>query len=299
MAAPNLPNPERDSLIRADYEAGLSSPVLGRKWGCCPGAIRAAVRRAGGQSRTISESIRGRRFPHRSCTLNEAAFDDVLSNPVAAYFAGLLFADGCIGTKKGGQSTVSLGLSGDGDTLVYALRDFLGSSHKVRVEVPEGGYATQERKTSLAVASDRLVQALSHYGLTPRKSMTATVPDSMLFNRDWWRGVIDGDGWVAISAKGVPIIGVVGTRETCEAFMTFVRTITPSKARATPLNSIWQSKAGDSNAYRVALAVYANCQLALPRKLATAQEIIALGVGKGWPTDAQSKTRTGPKPRGN
>lgn len=64
------------------------------------------------------------------------------------------------------------------------------------------------------------------YGLTPNKSKTYAPGECQ--SRDFWRGYVDGDGWLSKSKGGLwyrP--GICGTENTCRAFITHIQTHMP------------------------------------------------------------------------
>ncbi len=244
--------------IPVSYTDGESSGSIAARLGVTPGTVFYFLRKAGTARRICS-------LRH---ALNEDAFVDAENHPEAAYFCGLLFADGNIGTRG---NAVSLELSGEDGTLVERFRVFLGTTRKTISRPPRDG---RPATTIIGVNSPKIVETLARYGVVPRKSLTAIPPVSMLLNRDWWRGVVDGDGHVEVTYLDRPGIGVSGTRETCEAFLAFARTITPTKAGTYPNNGIWMARLTAGPAYRVLKSLYENCIVALPRKQNKTQEIL-------------------------
>jgi hypothetical protein len=275
--------PEQEQQIRAEYESGDSTPTLAVRWGTIPCVVNSIIHR-GGTIRTRSQAQRGLVKPMpRRCSLDESAFDNAENDPIASYFVGLLFADGCI-SEDGYQKTINLTLKASDAELVYAYRNFIGSSHKVRISscTKNGKVST---RAAIGTRSDRMATALVRYGIVPRKSMTAIVPDCMMLNTDWWRGLLDGDGWVRIY-NAAARVGVCGTLQTCEAFGAYVKTITPTRATVRPAGPIFSFTVGHRHACRVAHALYQNCSISLKRKRDVALEMIAAGKKKGlFPAD--------------
>lgn len=132
-------------------------------------------------------------------------------------------------------------------------------------------------------AGDSAPKIAARCGITPRKSLTATVPDFLAMNRHWWRGVVDGDGWSYFGGDGAYRLGVCGTRQTCEAFLAFVRTITPTRVNVQPNATIWSTCLGFRHATRVAAVLYPDgVPIALARKADAARLAVARGRAQGW-----------------
>jgi hypothetical protein len=255
---------EEEAAIVREYVAGDRTAVIARRHACTLATVLNVVRRNGGKTRSLSEACRRH-------TLNEAAFDNAEQSEAASYFAGLLMADGCITNGN----VIALGLSGEDRVQVFALREFLGSSHAVTQEDRADHDPPGQVSYKLSVASDRLVAALLRYGLTPRKSMTARIGGGMEKNPWFFRGLVDGDGFVSIPpSSGCPTVGLVGSRVTVEQFAAFVRSLTPTRANVSKMGNIWTFRAAGRHAVRVARALYEGAAVALPRKQAIAERII-------------------------
>lgn len=247
------------------YTDGWSLSRIGRRFRVAKNVVGRALRRRRVQLRAHT----------RTYTLNEAAFDG--TSEEAAYFAGLLFADGCVSDR----GELSLSLSRDDGVMVERFREFLGSSHPIRV-IP-GAVPSHGEKHILKVRSARLVAALARLGIGPRKSAVATAPAVMRCNPAWWRGCIDGDGWVGLSRDRRPgrapaaILGFCGSRRAVEQFAEFVQLTSPGRPVACRPNGRsevnWYLRVHGRRAADVIRVLYTGSAIALPRKLAKAREV--------------------------
>jgi hypothetical protein len=140
------------------------------------------------------------------------------TNPVRAYVAGLLAADGNVLER---QRRVSLELSRRDRELVYFVRDELAPGFPVRERVRPNGVAT----AVLAITSTQLCEDLSRLGITPRKSLTLSWPRQHLgrvSSRLFLLGYFDGDGFITQSRNGryvYPRWGLLGTEMFLSAAM--------------------------------------------------------------------------------
>lgn len=141
-----------------------------------------------------------------------------LDEPVRAYVAGLLAADGNVLER---QRRVSLELSRRDRELVYFVRDELAPGFPVRERVRPDGIAT----AVLAITSTQLCEDLSRLGITPRKSLTLSWPEQHLgrvSSRLFLLGYFDGDGFITQSRSGryvYPRWGLLGTEMFLSAAM--------------------------------------------------------------------------------
>ena len=125
---------------------------------------------------------------------NAAAFDAPISNE-AAYFLGLLWADGCIEwCPSTSTHKVRLDLTEPEWHLLEAYKSFLCVEGHIRnVRTKEGNM----RQQSVYLGNKRLVRRLVEIGIEQNKSNRylghpAGIPDEV-FNH-WARGWLDGDG---------------------------------------------------------------------------------------------------------
>ncbi len=252
------------------YLSGQNVPKIAADLGLNTGNVTYTLIRNGVPRRRAADS-------NRRHSLDESVFDSVTSD--SAYWIGMLMADGNINdTRKGWQ--LRLTLSGEDGTHVASFREFLRSSHPLRKIQPHVmGRYTCRPATSLSISSSRLAQALSAYGVVPRKSLTAKVV-GLEGNRDFWRGVIDGDGSVGYRTGpyGVyALLELVGSLSLTSQFCSFVEAITGRKFnRHSHDNKIAQVTLTGRYALPVIRAIYADCGPALPRKKATADRLMAL-----------------------
>lgn len=117
----------------------------------------------------------------------------------AEYWAGFIMADGCVQHSGDDLPRLVVSLKRSDAGHLRKLRDFLQCENPVK-EYEQKSYVSKSGilKTSrLTVRSRQIVSDLLKMGITPRKSLTATAPPMVADSRDFWRGVIDGDGTVA------------------------------------------------------------------------------------------------------
>lgn len=147
------------------------------------------------------------------------------------------------------------------------LQQFLSSGHKLR-EAKDGTW-------QLHIRSNELCNRLGEYGIHPRKSCVAKVDDRLKDNRHFWRGLVDGDGWISWHKhRNTPIIGLCGSEDICRAFQTYLLSLANFQSTTKPRNkgSIYQYELGAKLARTAMCNLYKDCSIALDRKLALVQE---------------------------
>lgn len=244
---------------------------------------RAIAEKRGAKRVTVEKWLRMQNVPWRPrprrIPFDQAAFDNAETNPIAAYFVGLMMADGWITKRPGMQAYIGLSLSGiDGEHL-QDFRTFLGSGHKITHVAAKPSVLVAGRESMaqdayrFCISSDRLAGALAQYGVDENKTKTGElrkVDDSP----DAWRGVMCGDGWVSRDAKGIPICGIVGNRRIVEQFLLFVGRRMTTKAKSHRMHSIWAARFDRHAAVRVLRMLFWPGCMALARKRDAALAIL-------------------------
>jgi len=192
-----------DANIVSAYLAGGTCKSVGVQFDVCAQTVCNILARNGIRAKTDF-----RRPIH-----DEGAFDQI--TPESAYWIGFLLADGCVHYLRGKYPKVVLELGIEDWEHVEKFRQFIQTETQVRPS--HLGAAAR-----LEVTSERIVDTLRGYGVTERKSFTASVVPELRRNRDFWRGVVDGDGNLGYNiGNGCPHLGLVGTRAVVEAFKEF------------------------------------------------------------------------------
>lgn len=213
-------------------------------------AVRAAARVRLGPSK------------HRQKPFDEHVFD-VLTEE-SAYWIGFLMADGCISApieRPNRRLFLQLALK-DRDHL-DRFRAFLNASNDIGFGSHLDPAGNEKQHCFLAVTSNHLTETLMNYGVTPRKTATAKVCDTLANDRHFWRGVVDGDGCVYSLRK----FYVAGSKELMTQFVEFARPLEKNGSYwLRPQPGCVRVMANVAGAVAVLRALYTNCSIALPRK---------------------------------
>ena len=145
----------------------------------------------------------------------------------AAYYAGLLSADGCVKRSGKSQTCYMLELSSDDLSLVTGFRRFLNSNKRL--------YRSKRRSNDkihkvVSVHSSYIIENLKYWNLEPRKSRRNKIPDIIRDNpaliKAWVVGLIDGDGSIVeyTNRRGF-IICILASKEIVEYLSVFFSNI--------------------------------------------------------------------------
>jgi len=257
----NKLTPALELKVIAEYETGLTSREVGAMFGIDKKTVTNILRRHGKEPRKGGAG--------RTYSLNEAAFDIITD--VSAYWFGLLLADGGLAKRKGSYYVLKLSLADKDRCHVESFRDFLGSNQPVYTEVKD-----DHTLATLQVSSKRLCDTLRSMGMHPRKSFSADVLPIFVNNHHFWRGLIDGDGWV-IKTRPWPVIGLIGSKLCCRHFQDFAQSIYPNKGSIFTAGSMYRFTVQGMAAIHVIDRLYRKAPISLPRKQKNADYWLARG----------------------
>jgi hypothetical protein len=260
-----LSKDQRESVCHR-YIAGENSTKLSMTFGVSPSAICSLLKRRGVPIRSASEV-------QKTCELDESAFDVI--TPESAYWAGFLFADGCI-FKRQSAPSLTLRLASIDSSHVYKFQYFMKSTHKIlTVPTQNGGNGIQ-----LQFRSEKIVSRLRELGMD---GLNSDPIEKLYKSKDFWRGVIDGDGSIGKyrdpksgkKERYYASIRLVGGYVLLNRFADFIKKIDPKINNAVmPHKSIFNISFGGKTAEKVISVLYDGAKLGLDRKVNAAMNIL-------------------------
>lgn len=139
----------------------------------------------------------------------------------ALYWIGFLYADGHIEKDR---PRISITCSEVDKLHLEKFAKFFGESLLISQTQKEGlrqnGYYCSAAYRVI-FSSSKIYEKLKYLGFTNRKTWDITPHDLLKNSTDFWRGCVDGDGWVINKTQlGVGLSGHVNT---LEAFLLFIR----------------------------------------------------------------------------
>lgn len=210
---------------------------------------------------------------HRKHHFDQRYFQ-TLNTSDKAYWTGFLMADGAIYGRY-----VSLSLASKDVVHLEKFRAAIGADYPI---FSLHKYGTRTHRIQLG--SKLMVEDLAAHGVSPRKSFTAIPPClSRSLERDFWRGMIDGDGSI-VFAKDRPTVKLFGSFDSCLAFCEFVDRVCGHRYRISKHKSIFcieVSRGG--HAASLLRLLYDNAVTSLDRKAERARTAMAWipKIGKG------------------
>lgn len=254
-----IPEPYKSQIVR-DYLGGASLRSLAGKYNFSRDTI-------GNRLADWGIAIRTNRFDIR-----HDAFSSI--TPESMYWAGYLMGDGSVYLGRDGNNWVVNICSKDKEQ-VESFSAFLDAGNK-------SIYKTSRNTYIFSATSRQIKKDLEYFGVLPRKSKTARVPNAeVLINRDFWRGMIDSDGCLGkISNRNAPYVSFgSGSRELVVQYTEFLShhhlfNGNQIYSRKDVENGFWFFVTRCELASDLARFLYQDATVALQRKRATAEMVI-------------------------
>lgn len=195
--------------------------------------------------------------------INHNAFDILTSDVL--YWIGMLYSDGHIEDR---EASIELTLHNNDIEHLYKFKDFIKSNRKL----------TTSKTTNCSrfrFNSEKIRNKLIELGFTSNKSCTIYPHELLKNSRDFWRGVVDGDGGVYDYKKDnlktsiINQLFLCGTLETIFEFIIFcsancgIKDKYPSKCVG---KNLYQVSYYSQDALKVATLLYENSNYYLERK---------------------------------
>lgn len=158
-------------------------------------------------------------------TFNENAFLDT-NEEECAYFFGWLLTDGNLReTKYGHQVSIELGLKDI--KIIESLKNYVGNGNPIRIR-HRSDIRTDKvySQCSFVFQYEPVTKRLISLGLEPRKSKKEVCPDELLFNRHFWRGVLEGDGYLS-KLETDNKMQICGSETLCNQWKDYCQSIVP------------------------------------------------------------------------
>lgn len=180
--------------------------------------------------------------------------------PDVAYVIGLLQADG---SNQRGRGIVCITLKASDAPLLSAVSERMAGGRPLRPD--------RYGNPKLMVQHRPLSDGLARWGVVSPKTHTASTHPALLMDRDYWRGVIDGDGSLCVGADGRRFLTLVGAEAICGQFLAFARAHGAGlRVSVRPHKRIYSVHLSGPQAVAIAQVLYQDAGLALDRKRAVA-----------------------------
>lgn len=279
---------EQIDQMKSLYLSGMAVKTIATTLSTDKGTCRRELKLAGilrtmGEAQRIAKGIK---------SVRSDAFDILI--PEALYWIGFLYADGFI---EGKVPVLGVALSEVDRDHVEKFNQFLGGYLKIaeivqnkgrglKGQVNEGGTLCRVK-----VADVRLYNRLKELGFTSNKTYDITPHELLRYSRDFWRGVVDGDGWItkghsiypSVNSGDIryeyPKMGLCGNEATIQEFLNYIRLsgieCKSGVKRAKRENSLYSMDSVGKPAVQIMNLLYKDATVYLNRKYQKYQELIS------------------------
>ena len=188
-------------------------------------------------------------------------FNTYKFSPEDLYWVGFIFGDGNLNKSK----LVKVVVTETDKAHLENMKLWAGSKAKVGIHSNKDGWGKPVAYFTFGASA--IYDVLLDLGIvTPSHHRT---PHSCLANSaDFWRGLIDSDGWLGLYRTY--ILGLTANRETLELFQAFFGV--KYAISGNNGSQIFKTELAGDNARKAVQQLYRNPVAALERKLAIAQE---------------------------
>lgn len=183
----------------------------------------------------------------------------------SAYTYGLLLSDGCLSSRQ----NMILTLQESDVPVLETIAEKMGIHSRPKLSFRKSG-ANYETKGvgTISFSHPKLISDLKELGMEERKSTREVAPECFAFDRHFWRGMVDGDGWLAVGKHRGPVLGLCGSETICNQFLEFCKTIAGDiKAKVLRRKgNLFAIVLTKNKCLPIARNLYLDQQICLPRK---------------------------------
>jgi predicted DNA-binding protein YlxM (UPF0122 family) len=173
-----------DLEIYKMYYEKYTPEEIGKKFNVSDNTIRYSIKRQGGELRNFTQSITKYNFNHD--------FFEKIDTEAKAYFLGFWLADGNVWNNK-----VQMSLHPKDSYIMESFVKHIDGNNVIHF------YKYKRDSSRLSITSKKMVDDLIDKGIVPNKTFELNkMPDIQdNLEKHFWRGVLDGDGWVLNTQK--------------------------------------------------------------------------------------------------
>jgi len=125
-----------------------------------------------------------------------------------SYLVGLLQADGHMHKGKGQKGKMSYEISIKDEDIIYKLEPLLNCNYSIHKRIRDTNYKKNYESIALTICSLEFRNWLVQYVPYGKKDEIVEKPTNVI-DIEYWRGIIDGNGSIGFTKRGIPFVGLV------------------------------------------------------------------------------------------
>lgn len=201
-----------------------------------------------------------------------------LTVPEHAYIFGFLQCDGHMSKTTRNRGRISLELSFKDYDFLKTLQSFMPVNTTIKERTRNTNFKKNYKTASLNIFDLNFRTELNSFGLPyGAKSDTVTIPAVKFSEPDYYRGLIDADGSVGITAQNLPFISFATKSDNlAKNYTELIKKLIDQdkKTNKNKRDNIYNIMVMRSNALEIIKYLYYDDCLALPRKEIKARTIL-------------------------
>ena len=136
--------------------------------------------------------------------------DITLENPYYAYLFGFIQTDGHLYNSTRDRGRLSIEINKQDEHILLAFKNFIPFHSSITERVRTTNFSANQKSVIWRVYDKRFRDYLEMWGLpNGSKSQLIKLPSGQFSKVDYFRGLIDGDGSLGLTAKGFPFLSLV------------------------------------------------------------------------------------------
>ena len=216
----------------------------------------------------------------KNCFFKEMKEENLtLENPFYAYLFGLIQTDGHLYQNSRNRGRLSIEVSKRDELLLIELQNRLPFHSKITERMRKTNFSKGYVSVIWSVFDKRFRDFLVNNGLpSGRKSKTINIPVGEFSFIDYFRGLIDGDGSLGLTAQGFPFLSfITASSLIADEYLKFLKSITGKEKTSTAniRDNVFNIAVYKEDAQTVVQTLYYENCLALPRKLKKARAVLS------------------------
>ncbi|MDX2043446.1 MAG: LAGLIDADG family homing endonuclease [Acidobacteriota bacterium] len=201
-----------------------------------------------------------------------------LKNPSHAYLFGFVQADGHLRRIKGNKGALSVELSSQDRWLLERFAQLVPVYSSITTRQRKTNFKDEYESAVWTVYDFAFRQTLLALGMPEGRKSSIVAPPRLEFSKpDYYRGLIDADGALGLTANGFPFLTLTTRSEVmANGYLDFVEKII-GKAKTSSRNlrdQVFNIAVFKEDAQKLVATMYYKGCLALPRKKEKAKQIV-------------------------
>lgn len=218
-----------------------------------------------------------------------------LKQPEHSYMIGFMQADGHLHSDTRNRGKMSIEISEKDLYILEKFKELIPTNSTLGTRTRNTNFKTNHTSVSLIIYSKEFRDTINYYGVPYGKKSNIIEPPKQDFSEsDYWRGILDADGSLGITANEFPFLSLVTAsenlaKEFCK--LIYKHTGFENKVKRNKRDGVYNILLTREKCQKlISFLYYDNC-LSLPRKYETSKIVLA------WERQENSKKRNEPYKR--